>query len=87
MALRDMQHDRPGLEQGEIALLIGRDLPEGLDREMRGLLHRLERQQADIVGLADLFERPAQAHVARQAIAPVGRTFEGGDDGGHRRLP
>jgi hypothetical protein len=29
MALRDMEHDRPRLEQGEIAFLIGRNLPEG----------------------------------------------------------
>src|SRR3546814_5140591 len=28
MALRDMEHDRPRLEQGEIAFFIGRNLPE-----------------------------------------------------------
>jgi hypothetical protein len=29
MALSDMEHDRPRLEQGEIAFFIGRDLPDG----------------------------------------------------------
>ena len=40
MALRDMKHDRPGLEQREIAFLIGRNLPERMERQMRGFLHR-----------------------------------------------
>ena len=42
MALRDMEHDRPRLEEGEIAFFIGRDLPERMKREMRRLLHRFE---------------------------------------------
>jgi hypothetical protein len=29
MALRDMEHDRPRLEEGEIAFFIGRNLPNG----------------------------------------------------------
>ena len=39
MALRDMEHDRPGFEQGEVAVLVGRDLPERMKRAMRGFLH------------------------------------------------
>ena len=35
MALRDMEHDGPRLEQGEIAFFIGRNLPEGMKRSMR----------------------------------------------------
>jgi hypothetical protein len=40
MALGDMEHDRPRLEQGEIAFLIGRNLAERMKRQMRGFLHR-----------------------------------------------
>src|ERR1700704_4967819 len=64
MALRDMEHDRPRLEQSEIAFLIGRNLPERMKRAMRAFLHLAERNQTNVVGLADFFERPANAHVA-----------------------
>ena len=50
---------------------------------MRGLLHRGERKQANVVGLAHFLERPAHAHVARQSPAAIGRAFEGGDGDGH----
>ena len=43
--------------------------------------------QANLVGLADLFKRPANAHVARQARATIGRPLKGGDDDGHRETP
>ena len=72
MALGDMEDDRPRFEQDELAFLIGRDLPEGMAGEMRGLLHLLERHQADVVGLAHFLERPANPHVARQPLAAVG---------------
>ena len=36
MALRNMEHDRPRLEQSKIAFLIGRNLPERMKRSMRG---------------------------------------------------
>ena len=52
MALRDVEHDRPGLEQAEIAFFIGRYLPERMQRQMGGLLHRLERNRAHLVRLA-----------------------------------
>ena len=39
MALGDMEDDRARFEQDEIAFLIGRNLPERMEREMRGLLH------------------------------------------------
>ena len=42
MAIGNVEHDRARLEQDEAILLIGRDLPERLAREMRRLLHRLE---------------------------------------------
>jgi len=58
MALRDVEHNRPRLEQGEIPLFIGRYLPEWMKREMRRFLHRFERQKANVVGLAHFFERP-----------------------------
>ncbi|MGY2938199.1 hypothetical protein ACVWZK_003341 [Bradyrhizobium sp. GM0.4] len=84
VTLGDMEHDRAGLEQGEIAVLVGRNLPEWMQGEMRGFFHRLERNQTHVVRLADLFERPAHPHVAGLPLAAVGRAFEGGDGGGHR---
>src|ERR1051325_9718410 len=83
----DMEDDRSCLEQGEIAALIGRNLTERMKRQMRGLLHRMERNEANGVRLAHFFERPANARVARQSLAAVGGTFEGGDGDGHRELP
>ena len=76
MALRDMEHDRPRLEQGEIAFFIGRNLPERMKREMRGFLHRFERKKTNIVRLAHFFERPANAHVTRQTLPAIGRPFK-----------
>jgi len=42
MALRNMEDDRACLEQNEAVFLIGGDLAEGVEREVRGLLHRGE---------------------------------------------
>src|SRR5262249_52737845 len=42
---------------------------------------------ANLVGLAHLFERPANARIARQALAAIGRPLKGGDDDGHRETP
>jgi predicted 3-demethylubiquinone-9 3-methyltransferase (glyoxalase superfamily) len=50
MAFGDMEHDRARLEQGEIAVLIGRNLPERMQRKMGGVLHRRERHEADVEG-------------------------------------
>ncbi|MFK4701946.1 hypothetical protein ABIF42_007540 [Bradyrhizobium diazoefficiens] len=86
MALGEMEHDRARFKQREIAVLEGRDLPERMQRKMRRLLHRRERDEADVVGLADFLQRPANPHVARLSPAAVGRAFEGGD-GGHRGAP
>ena len=87
MALGDMEDDCSRLEESQIVFLIGRDLPEGLQFQMRRLLHRLERHEANLVRLAYLFERPANAHVARQPLAAVRRTFKGGNRDGHRSSP
>ena len=38
MALRDVEHDRARLEQAEIALFVGRNLPERMQRQMGGML-------------------------------------------------
>jgi hypothetical protein len=72
MALGDMEDDRPGLEQGEIAFLVGRNLAERMKRQMRGFLHRAERNKANLVGLAHFFKRPANARIARQSLAAIG---------------
>ena len=84
MALGDMQHDRACLEQGEIAFLIGRNLTERMKRQMRGFLHRAERNKANLVGLAHFFKRPAHARIARQTLAAIGRPLKGGNGDGHR---
>ena len=84
MALGDVEHDRAGLEQGEIAFLIGRNLAERMKRQMRGFLHRTKRNQPNLVRLAHFFERPANARVTRQSLAAIGRPFKGGNGDGHR---
>ncbi len=81
VALGDMQHDRTRLEQSEIAFFIGRNLSERMKREMRGLFYLGERNETNVVRLPDFFERPANAHVARQSSAAIGRLFKRGDDG------
>src|SRR5579863_6665387 len=87
MALRDMEYDRPGLEQGEVAFFIGRNLPKGMKQTMRGFLHLSERNKTNLVRLAHFFERPANAHVTRQSPAAIGRPFKRGNGRGHWRAP
>jgi len=48
MVLRDMENDRPRLEQDEIAFFIGRNLPERMTCTMRGFLHRTERKKTNV---------------------------------------
>src|ERR1700731_3739069 len=87
MALRDMEYDRPRLEEGEIAFFIGRNLPERMKCTMRGFLHLTERQKTNVVRLAHFFKRPANAHVTRQPPAAIGRPFKCGDGRGHWKAP
>src|ERR1700716_2950004 len=87
MALRDMEHDCPRLEQGEIAFFISRNLPERMQPEMRGFLHLAERKKTNVVRLAHFFKRPANAHVTRQSLAAIGRRFKSGDGAGHWNAP
>jgi hypothetical protein len=87
MALRDMEHDGPRLEQGEIAFFISGYLSERMKRPMRGFLHRTERNKTNLVRLARFFKRPANAHVARESFAAIGRSFKGSDGGDHVRAP
>jgi hypothetical protein len=72
MALRDMEHDRPRLEQAEIAFFVGRNLPERMKRQMCGFLHRPERNKTNLVRLAHFFQRPANARITRQSLAAIG---------------
>jgi ribosomal protein S8E len=72
MALCDVEHDRPRLEQRKTTLFIGRNLPERMKRPMRGFLHRPERNKTNLVRLAHFFKRPANAHVTRQSPAAIG---------------
>jgi hypothetical protein len=77
-----MEHDCPRLEQGEIAFFIGRNLPERVKRDMGEFLHRFKRKKTNFIRLANLFERPANAHVPRQTYAAVG-----GNGDSHRCSP
>jgi hypothetical protein len=81
MALGNMQHDGTGFEQDEIAFLIGRDLPEGMKRDVRRLLLSTEGNEANVIGLSHFLKRPADTHVARQSTATIRRAFEGCDRG------
>ncbi len=42
VALRDMEYDRPGLEQAETAFFKGRNLSKRVKRQMCGFFHCLE---------------------------------------------
>ncbi len=79
MVVADMENDRPSLEQGEIALFIGRNLSERMKHEMRGFLHLTERKKTNLVRLAHFFERPAHAQVTRQSFAAIGRFCKRGN--------
>ena len=83
----DVEHDRASLEQHETAFLIGRDLPERMQRQMRGFFHRAERHEPDLVGKTRFLECPAHARVARESPAAIGRFFKGGDGDGHGAAP
>ena len=77
----------PRLEQDEIAFLLGRDLAERMTRQVRGFLHRVERNKANLARLAYFFKRPASAHITRQSLPATGRPFKGGNGGGHWKPP
>ena len=87
MVLGDVEDDRACLKQDKIAFLIGRNQPERMKAQMRGFRLRPQRDKANLVGLAHLFKRPANARIARQARAAIGRPLKGGDDDGHRATP
>ena len=71
---------------GGLPLAVGLALAERMQGQVGRLLQRCEGERPHGVGLAGFFQRPAHAHVARQATAAVGRAFEGGEGGDHGRL-
>src|SRR4051794_20756740 len=81
MALGDVEDDRPCLEQGEVAFLIGRYLAERMKSQMRRFRHRTERNKANLVGFAHFLKRPANAHIARQSPTAIRWPFKGGNGG------
>ena len=87
MTLGDVESDRPRLEQGEITLLVGRDLIERMPCEMSGLFYLRERQQPNIIRLTDFFKRPPEAHIARRSMSAIGPGFKCRDDGTHWATP
>ncbi len=62
------------------------NLPEGMERAMRGFLHLTERNKTNLVRLARLLEPPAHAHVPRQSLSAIGRAFKGSAGGVIGRL-
>ncbi len=65
-------HDRARLEQGEVAVLIGRNLPEGVQSHVRRLLHLGERNQPDIVRLSHLFDAQRTRMSRESPLPPSG---------------
>src|SRR6185437_15389856 len=57
-----------------------------MQRQMLRFLHRLEGQKTNVVRLAYFVERPADAHVARQPPATIGRALKGSNGGSHGTL-
>ncbi len=51
-----MQYDRARLEQGEVALFVGRNLSERMNQPMGGLLHLTVRKETNLAGLAHFLE-------------------------------
>lgn len=72
-----MQHDRARFEQGEPYSSKVSTCPNGC-RAMRRLLLRAEGEIAHVVMPADLFQRPANAQVAHQALGAIGHPVERG---------
>src|SRR5258708_21233492 len=58
-----------------------------MKRQMRGFLHRAERNKANLVRLAHFLKRPANARITRQSLPAIGRPFKGSNDDGHREVP
>ena len=84
MALCNMKHDGPRLDQREIAFLICQNLPEGWKRLMRGLLHGLERDEVHVVRLADFLKRPTHADALGQSLAIIRRVLKSSNSRRHR---
>lgn len=77
-----MEHDRAGLEQNQIAFLKGRNLPKRMQRQMRRLFHRPERDMPDAISHANFLERPTHPRIPRKPPTAIGRSFKGRDEGG-----
>jgi hypothetical protein len=82
MAFRDMEYDRPRLEEREIAFFPGRNLTERMKSAMRGFLHLTERDKSSVVGLAHFFECPGwwgqpRSFIASQASEGIPGTVAG----------
>src|SRR5687768_16263507 len=86
MLLRNVKHDGAGLEQYQIAFLVRRDLPERLKRSIRRLLHFVERNEPNIIGLFHFFEGPTNAHVSCEPSSAIGGIFESRDGWDGKRL-
>jgi hypothetical protein len=76
-----VQHDRPGLEQHQIALVIDGDLAKRVELEVLWLVQAAERGKAHVVRLADLFQRPAHPEVARETLPLIRRLEEPRENG------
>ena len=71
VALSDVEDDRTGLRQCEVAVLKGQNLTERMKCEMRAFLHRIERNKTHLVELAHFFKGPANACITRQSFSTI----------------
>jgi hypothetical protein len=71
MVRGDVKNDGAGLEQRQLAFLVGRDLAKRVEMQMRRLLHRSKRHGPYFVGQTG-FQRPPYARVARSPLPPSG---------------
>jgi hypothetical protein len=77
--LADVEHDRPGFEEREVAVLKNRHLSEGLQGAVVRFVLVAQRQKARLVGDARLLQGPARAQIAHLAVGELWNPFESGD--------
>src|SRR5690606_37363341 len=80
---RQMQRDRPALEQRQPAVLDHRDLPKGLHGAVL-VAFPLRRNRGDRIGTAGLLQHPAHAEFADEAARELGQPIIGVKNDAHR---
>jgi len=71
-AIGILSPDFSRISRSKIALFIGRNLSERMQRQMRGLLHRLEGNEPNFVRLPDFLRRPTHRVSRASPMPPSG---------------